>query len=541
MKSLLQTIKEICVSNNITTLDRNIQVVESLLSQKKVIDVAVLGQFKAGKSSFLNSFMEKQLLPTGVIPLTSVITRIQYGERETAVVSFFDGHIEEIVIDDIDEYVSESKNPENKKGVLWVDVDLPALKLYDGIRFVDTPGLGSIFKHNSEVTEKWAPEIGVAIVAISADRPLSENEILLIKEVEKYSPDIVILLTKADLFDDQQIDEIMGFLKQSIRKVFNRDLPIHRYSAKRESVKYRNELNDTLFVPLMKDFGGEFDKIVTYKIESLARACLSYLELSLSVSLKSDSERSELKSQILSEQLSIGYVREELLLLMTNFLSQTREKVFSHILPYRSGLNEYVREKFINDYQTWRGNLYKISRNYEKWLNDVLQVEIKKIVDKERPNFVDLLEAAKRHYSFFLKSFRDRLNHGIEAVLGIKIKSEEWVVEIKEIQNPDVRISRASEFHLDMLWFLFPMFIYKNLFKKHFANELPYEIEKNLHRVTSDLTGIINKGIEELKDQTYRFIVNELSTIESILTHETSRTEDIQSSIDSINRALKIK
>src|SRR4030042_5638085 len=170
MKILLQTIKEICVTNSITTLDRNIQVVESILSQKKVIDVAVLGQFKAGKTSFLNSFMEKQLLPTGVIPLTSVITRIQYGEREKATVSFFDGHIEEIGIADIDEYVSESKNPENKKNVLWVDVELPTWKPYDGLRFVDTPGLGSIFKHNSEVTEKWAPEIGVAIVAISADR-----------------------------------------------------------------------------------------------------------------------------------------------------------------------------------------------------------------------------------------------------------------------------------------------------------------------------------------------------------------------------------
>jgi hypothetical protein len=262
--------------------------------------------------------------------------------------------------------------------------------------------------------------------------------------------------------------------------------------------------------------------------------------LSLSVSKKSDSERSELKSQILSEQLSIGYVREELLLLMTNFLGQTREKIFTYIRPYRTGLNNAVREKFVRDYKTWRGNLFKISRRYEKWLNDVLQDEIKKMVDTERPNFVELLEAAKRHYSFFLKSFRDRLNHSIEAVLGIIMKSEEWVVEIKEIRNPDVRVSRASEFHLDMLWFLFPMFIYKNLFGKHFANQLPYEIEKNLHRVTSDLTGIVNKGIEELKDQTYRFIINELSTIESILTHETSRTEDIHASIDMLNRALKI-
>jgi hypothetical protein len=107
-------------------------------------------------------------------------------------------------------------------------------------------------------------------------------------------------------------------------------------------------------------------------------------------------------------------------------------------------------------------------------------------------------------------------------------------VEVKEIRNPDVRISRASDFHLDMLWFIFPMFLYKGLFMKYFTNQIPNETDKNFHRITSDLTGIVNKGIEELKDQTYRFIVNELTTIESILTDEKSQTDDILQSIELI-------
>jgi hypothetical protein len=64
----------------------------------------------------------------------------------------------------------------------------------------------------------------------------------------------------------------------------------------------------------MKDFSSEFDKILKYKIDSLAQGCLSYLELSLSVSRKSDSERGGLKSQILSERLTIDFIRDELLL-----------------------------------------------------------------------------------------------------------------------------------------------------------------------------------------------------------------------------------
>jgi GTP-binding protein EngB required for normal cell division len=516
-----------------------LEAVDHLLSQNKVIDVAVLGQFKAGKSSFLNGFLGRNILPTGVIPLTSVITRMAFGDIEKTVVTFFDGRRCETALSDIDEYVSESRNPENKKNVLWVDVELPELKPYRGLRFVDTPGLGSIFRHNSEVTEKWAPEIGVAIVAISADRPLSESEILLIKEAEKYSPDIIVLLTKADLFDGPQINEIIDFMDRSIRKTINRRLPIYRFSSKINTGLYNNELGEKLFRPLMKDFGAEFDKILKYKIHSLAVACLSYLELALEVSKKSDAERENLKGLILSERLSVDYVRNELLLVTTGFLSQTRERIYGMVKPYRPGLEDGVGRMFVGEYGSWGGNLFRVSRKYEKWLEAVLREEIKKIVEAERPGLVALLEDAHRHFAFFCRSFRERLNQSIRSVLGIEIRSEEWVVEIREISDPDVRVSRASEFHLDMFWFLFPMFLYRGIFGRHFRSQIPYEINKNLHRITSDLTEIVNRGIEDLKNQTYRFIVNELATVETVLTGNRSDTDDLLGAVADINMHLE--
>jgi GTP-binding protein EngB required for normal cell division len=538
MNSLFSLLKETCAVYQIRSLDRQMDAVDHLLSLNKVIDVAVLGQFKAGKSSFLNGFMGRDILPMGVIPLTSVITRITYGSEDAARVTFFDGNVETVEINNIDQYVSEAKNPENKKGVLWVDIELPELAPYQGLRFVDTPGLGSIFRHNSEVTEKWAPEIGVAIIAISADRPLSEGEILLIKEAEKYSPNIVVLLTKADLFDQSQINEIVDFVSQSLVKSFNHDIPIYRFSAKRDTEKYRDTLISKLFMPLKSNFGTEFEKIVRYKIHSLAQGCLSYLELSLEVSKRTDVERENLKSILLGERLSIDYVRNELLLVTTSLLGRTRDRIFDVVSPYRHKLTPSIVGMFADEYVSWHGNLFKVSRRYEKWLEGVLRREIKKIVNEERRNFIELIDEAHRHFSFFCRSFRDRLNQGIRAVLGIEIKSEEWVVEIKEIRDPDVRISRASEFHLDMFWFLFPMVIFRGIFGRHFRSQIPYEIKKNLHRITSDLTEIVNKRIEDLKDQTYRFISNELATVESILNAEKSDTDELQRIIVDLKQRL---
>jgi len=45
---------------------------------------------------------------------------------------------------------------------------LPALARYPGLRLVDTPGLGSVFKYNTETSEEWLPQVGAAIVAVSA-------------------------------------------------------------------------------------------------------------------------------------------------------------------------------------------------------------------------------------------------------------------------------------------------------------------------------------------------------------------------------------
>jgi len=43
--------------------------------------LAVLGQFKRGKSTLLNAFLGEALLPTSVVPLTAIPTFLQYGPK----------------------------------------------------------------------------------------------------------------------------------------------------------------------------------------------------------------------------------------------------------------------------------------------------------------------------------------------------------------------------------------------------------------------------------------------------------------------------
>jgi ribosome biogenesis GTPase A len=135
------------------------------------ISVAVLGRFKAGKSSFLNHFIGRNILPVGVVPVTAVVTEIRCGVREEARVHHRDGRDPKIPLEQIGTYISEKENPENNKQVDLISVELPELRRFRGLKFVDTPGLESALSHNTQTSLDWLPNVGLALVAVRSIRP----------------------------------------------------------------------------------------------------------------------------------------------------------------------------------------------------------------------------------------------------------------------------------------------------------------------------------------------------------------------------------
>ncbi len=180
---------------------------------EKAVNIAILGRFKAGKTTFLNALVGRPLLPVGVIPVTSVVTEIEYGRQARAEIEFLDGRREEIPQEALGDYVDESRNPGNRKNVSRVRVWLPGMERYRGIRFVDTPGMESVFAHNTEASRDWLPNVGLALVAVSVDPPLTRHDIELIAELERYTPRIAILLTKADILDEDGRRQVEEFVR----------------------------------------------------------------------------------------------------------------------------------------------------------------------------------------------------------------------------------------------------------------------------------------------------------------------------------------
>ncbi len=533
----LARVQSICDQMQVLSLARQIEACESLLTENPPIDVAVLGQFKTGKSSFINSLMGRAILPVGVTPVTTVITRLQYGPRERAVIRTYDGKEFEIDLNNLDQYTSEARNPSNEKNVEMVDIEHPALEDYAGLRIVDTPGLGSVFKYHMKTSEQWLPEVGAALLAISADRPLSENDLQLIRELMHHTPRIILLLTKADLLTTEQQIEVMRFFEETLKKELNREFPTYLYSTKAGTDKFRHRLEVELLFKLAANRDFEFRKILQYKTQSLIKSCLSYLEIAHKTALQADADREALRRQILDEKVNYDHIREELFILSRENQKQTRTLIMNYLESLEKPLREKTREKLLREMAAWKGNLWKLTRRFEEWLADAMTAEIKEISRKEHRHFYGTLKKAHVSLMRSLEAFRTLLGNNVERVLGVKLAEADWKIDVSEPEHPDIKTVRTFDYHFDLIWFLIPMFIFRGLFEKHFMTKIPYEVTANLSRMAAQWEDRINRTIDEMRKQALKYVQDELSTIESLLWRSHGRSDDIREMIRSLQDA----
>lgn len=70
--------------------------------------LAVVGQFKRGKTSVLNALLGSEVLPVGAVPFTSIVTIVKYGDPQDALVVFRTGEQLSIPFSQLPDYVSEA-------------------------------------------------------------------------------------------------------------------------------------------------------------------------------------------------------------------------------------------------------------------------------------------------------------------------------------------------------------------------------------------------------------------------------------------------
>lgn len=201
-------------------------------ARAETVYVAVVGDFKRGKSSLINALLGAPVLPTGVLPLTALPTLIRYGDAPRVIVTDARGG-SEVGIEQLPGYATEAGNPGNRRGVEELWVEYPSPLLTQGLVLVDTPGTGSLYEHNSRATMAFLPRIDVVVGVLTAEAPLSRAELELLREAAAGAGRVAVCLNKADLLTPDDLEAASGFVRRGLQDQLNGfDPPIFAVSAR---------------------------------------------------------------------------------------------------------------------------------------------------------------------------------------------------------------------------------------------------------------------------------------------------------------------
>lgn len=228
--SLLQTTAQIITRHGLVEFRGRLDALTSGLEDCS-FEIAFFGRVSSGKSSLLNALLGKEILPVGINPITAVPTKLRSGPSSRAIMTFVDGHSEEIPLDEIARFVTEQGNPGNTRNVIRAVAEVPSSKLTQGIVLVDTPGLGSLAKRGARETLAYLPSADLGILLVDAGTTLSEEDIGTLRLLYEAGIPSLVLLSKADLLQPNDLESALAYISEQFEKELGIHLTVHPVSA----------------------------------------------------------------------------------------------------------------------------------------------------------------------------------------------------------------------------------------------------------------------------------------------------------------------
>jgi small GTP-binding protein len=183
--------------------DERRRVEDLLATLEDLFTIVIVGEFNAGKSSLINALFGAKLRVEGPIPVDDQISVLRHAEEPSK--------------RQISDYVVEQFYP---------------VEFLRNITLVDTPGTNSIVLRHQEITEDYIPRADLVLFVTSIDRPLSESERKFLEYIREWGKKVIFVLNKVDTKTDEEVDQVLDYLRTNTRAIFGFDPTIFPVSGK---------------------------------------------------------------------------------------------------------------------------------------------------------------------------------------------------------------------------------------------------------------------------------------------------------------------
>jgi small GTP-binding protein len=384
-------------------------------------NLVVLGEFKRGKSTLINALLGRDVLPTGVLPLTTVVTTIRFGSRERILIRHVDGQEYERPLDELSAYVTEARNPANGLAVdsALVELDHPLLRA--GLQLVDTPGIGSIHTHNTEVARGFLPCVDAALCVLDGGQPLSEAERKLFAEAAERVPRLLVAMNKMDHLEPGDRPAAIEFARAGLGKTWGTsEIEFFAVSARRGLGVA--ELRDRL----QKLGGVERQALLLRSVAALARNVAADGAQSARFEARATQlPLEELSTRAARFERRIGELRAasaEAGDLLEQGVRRLIEKRINDALTnyarresprLRTGLHEYLESLD-------RRSPREISAEVERWIDSTVRGEFEQLVPQLEAEVAEELAELERRYAGRVERILEQVQDAADEVFGAR-------------------------------------------------------------------------------------------------------------------------
>lgn len=476
--------------------------------QNLEFNIAITGVMNAGKSSLLNALLRKDFLGVSNIPETANLTVLSYGKSEEARIYFWDKKEWQNILEnshfntDLKEFIdklNKSVNIEdfikdkpliqsialkelqnfssakNKISALIKKIEIKSHLefLKNNISIVDTPGLDDVVIQREIVTNEYLRESDFLIHLMNASQSLTQKDVdflvhcLLNSRLSKF----LIVLTKADLLSEKDLEEVIVYTKESLKSRlmdFNENL-IEKVDFLCVSAKMASDFYKGLAPKESLEKSG-MQEFETYLFNELyagekSKIALRAYKKELHLELKNILNEYEIQNQMIKEnKQDLNEENQKLLLEFKNqvaILKDAQDEIANSIAKLKnrdSGIDNLVlllakklKERLIDEFKYLKNNAQKL--NISRILNivDITTKDgINDILREVKFENIKKIEEFKANLSLKYDFLKDDFDNGFEGFKEGISKNIDSIFQSEKFAFLRLKIEKLSNVKLDL-------------------------------------------------------------------------------------------
>jgi len=290
--------------------------------------LVVVGEYNAGKSTFINALLGDEVFEMGDLPTTRAIAVLRYG----------------------------AAGPPEVQGEHLRVHHYPLDALRD-LEIVDTPGTNSIERMEEEITRGFVPRADLVLFVTSLLQPLTASELDFLAHIREWGKKTVFVVNGVDRRNtDEQLDRVRDFLTREVAARLAGPAPTIYFVSALRALRGKMAARAGAPAPA-PDPRDEYPALERYLLETLRETERVRLKLLSPLGVV---------RHLLARNLAMVDARHAAVREDSRIIAQVHEQLAAYVAEMQGDSQRYSAEV--------RNVLYELERRGKRWLDQTIRI-----------------------------------------------------------------------------------------------------------------------------------------------------------------------